>query len=143
MRNFWTEFSLAIRALVVIAITIAVCHHSRHASAAACQSQRHESKPALPRRLEPESWHPSRGRGATQSTLVFHDWYRSLFVADDGKHLVTQYDGLNLLLANFMTILCCSRSGAKEKSFAMSESEISYRTTTFWGRLLRTIIRAR
>ena len=25
MRNFWTEFSLAIRALVVIVITIAVC----------------------------------------------------------------------------------------------------------------------
>ena len=24
-------------------------------------------------------------------------WYRSILVADDGKHLVTQYNGLNLL----------------------------------------------
>jgi hypothetical protein len=29
------------------------------------------------------------------------DWHRSLFVADDGKHLVTQYDGLNLIPTNF------------------------------------------
>src|SRR5215510_13690027 len=28
-------------------------------------------------------------------------WHRSLFVADDGKHLVTQYDGLNLLPTDF------------------------------------------
>ena len=56
---------------------------------------------------------------ATQSALVLPDWHRSLFVADDGKHLVTQYDGLNLLPTKFMMIRCCSRSGAKEKSFAM------------------------
>jgi hypothetical protein len=29
------------------------------------------------------------------------DWHRSLFVADDGKHLVTEYEGLNLIPTNF------------------------------------------
>ena len=28
-------------------------------------------------------------------------WHRSLFVADDGKHLVTQYDGMNLIPIDF------------------------------------------
>jgi len=30
------------------------------------------------------------------------DWYRSLFVADDGKHLVTEYGGLNLIPTGFI-----------------------------------------
>jgi hypothetical protein len=29
------------------------------------------------------------------------DWHRSLFVADDGKHLVTECDGLNLIPTDF------------------------------------------
>ena len=29
------------------------------------------------------------------------DWHRSMFVADDGKHLVTEYDGLNLIPVDF------------------------------------------
>jgi hypothetical protein len=29
------------------------------------------------------------------------DWHRSLFVADDGKHLVTEYNGLNLIPTDF------------------------------------------
>jgi hypothetical protein len=29
------------------------------------------------------------------------DWHRSLFVANDGKHLVTEYDGLNLIPTDF------------------------------------------
>jgi|SRR5438105_7692268 len=29
------------------------------------------------------------------------DWHRRLFVADDGKHLVTEYDGLNLIPTDF------------------------------------------
>jgi len=30
------------------------------------------------------------------------DWHRSFFVADDGKHLVTEYDGLNLIPTGFI-----------------------------------------
>jgi hypothetical protein len=67
----------------------------------------------------------------------------AIFVADDGKHLVTQYDGLNLLPTNFTNDLVLLAFWREGKSFAMSESEISYRTTTFWGRLLRTTIGAR
>jgi hypothetical protein len=29
------------------------------------------------------------------------DWHRALFVADDGKYLVTEYDGLNLIPTDF------------------------------------------
>ena len=29
------------------------------------------------------------------------DWHRSMFIADDGKHLVTEYDGMNLIPTNF------------------------------------------
>ncbi len=77
MRNFWTEFSLAIRALVVIAITIAVCATTADTPLPPpAKVSVIESKPALPRRLGPESWHPSRGREATQSALVFPHWYR-------------------------------------------------------------------
>ena len=43
-------------------------------------------------------------------------WYRSLFVADDGKHLVTEYDGLNLLPTDFrddLVLLTFWREGKK------------------------------
>src|ERR1700731_524169 len=30
------------------------------------------------------------------------DWHRSFFVADDGKHLVTEYGGLNLIPTGFI-----------------------------------------
>jgi hypothetical protein len=29
------------------------------------------------------------------------DWHRSMFVANDGRHLVSQYDGLNLIPVDF------------------------------------------
>jgi hypothetical protein len=43
-------------------------------------------------------------------------WHRSLFVSDDGKHLVTQYDGLNLLPTDFtddLVLLTFWREGRK------------------------------
>jgi hypothetical protein len=43
-------------------------------------------------------------------------WHRSLFGADDGKHLVTQYDGLNLLPTDFtddLVLLTFWRQGSK------------------------------
>jgi hypothetical protein len=44
------------------------------------------------------------------------DWYRSLFVANDGKHVVTEYDGLNLLPTDFrdnLVLLTFWREGKK------------------------------
>jgi hypothetical protein len=46
----------------------------------------------------------------------FPDWHPSLFVADDGKHLVTQYDGSNLLPTDFsddLVLLTFWREGRK------------------------------
>ena len=43
-------------------------------------------------------------------------WHRSLFVADDGEHLVTQYNGLNLLPTDFsddLILLTFWREGRK------------------------------
>ena len=47
------------------------------------------------------------------------DSHRSLLVADDGKHLVERYDGLNLLPTDFSDDLVLLTFCAKEKSFAM------------------------
>jgi hypothetical protein len=44
------------------------------------------------------------------------DWYRSMFVADDGRHLVSQYDGLNLIPLDFrdeFVLLTFWREGRK------------------------------
>jgi hypothetical protein len=66
-------------------------------------------------------------------------WHRSLFVADDGKHLVTQYDGLNLIPNDFtddLGLLTFWREGKKLRVI----TEISCQTTGFWSALRRTII---
>jgi hypothetical protein len=44
------------------------------------------------------------------------DWHRSMFVTDDGKHLVTEYDGLNLIPVDFtddVALLTFWREGKK------------------------------
>jgi hypothetical protein len=44
------------------------------------------------------------------------DWHRALFVADDGKHLVTEYDGLNLIPTDFsddLVLFTFWREGSK------------------------------
>jgi len=44
------------------------------------------------------------------------DWHRSMFVANDGRHLVSQYDGLNLIPIDFrdeLVLLTFWREGRK------------------------------
>src|SRR5438034_2837229 len=44
------------------------------------------------------------------------NWHRSMFVADDGKHLVIEYDGLNLIPVDFtdaLVLLTFWREGRK------------------------------
>ncbi|SRR5260370_22554838 len=44
------------------------------------------------------------------------EWHRRFFVADDGKHLVTEYDGLNLIPTDFtddLVLLTFWREGRK------------------------------
>ena len=105
------------RALVVIAITSQSAPLQPTRLAAACQSQRHESKSALPRKHGPET-EDARTRSDTKA-LVFPG-YRSYLAFRD-------LPGLNLLRYQLHDDLVLLTFGAKEKSFAMSESEISDR----------------
>jgi hypothetical protein len=44
------------------------------------------------------------------------DWHRAMFVANDGKHLVTEYDGLNLIPTDYtddLVLLTFWREGRK------------------------------
>ena len=44
------------------------------------------------------------------------EWHRAIFVADDGKHVVTEYDGLNLIPIDFsddLVLLTFWREGSK------------------------------
>jgi hypothetical protein len=51
-------------------------------------------------------------------------WYRRVFVADDGKHLVTGYDGLNLIPRDFsddLVLVTFWREGRKIKEVRLRE----------------------
>ena len=105
------------RALVVVAITITAC---------AARADSPLPTPAIVTALSP-SGHiraVSDPKGGTRVEDVkqhkvlwsLPDWHRSLFVADDGRHLVTQYDGLNLLPTDFsddLVLLTFWREGTK------------------------------
>jgi hypothetical protein len=69
-------------------------------------------------------------------------WHRSLFVADDGKHLVTQYDGLNLLPIDFsddLVLLTFWREGRRFRDVRvrdfLPDHEVRERTVSHyhWG----------
>ena len=52
------------------------------------------------------------------------DWYRSMFVDDDGKHLVTQYDGLNLIPTDYtddLVLLTFWREGKKVREVRVKD----------------------
>ena len=90
------------RALVVVAITVAV---------SATGADRSLPPPAKVNAMSPSGRiraisDPKAGTSVeevTQHKVLWSipAWHRRLFVADDGKHLVTQYDGLNLLPTDF------------------------------------------
>jgi hypothetical protein len=71
-------------------------------------------------------------------------WYRSLFVANDGKHLVTGYNGLNLIPrepSDSLVLITFWREGRKIKEVTLSEivpdRRILKRTAShyFWGHI--------
>jgi hypothetical protein len=52
------------------------------------------------------------------------DWYRAMFVANDGKHLVTEYDGLNLIPTGFtddLVLLTFWREGRKMREVTVRD----------------------
>jgi hypothetical protein len=71
-------------------------------------------------------------------------WYRSVFVANDGKHFVTGYDGLNLLPRDFnddLVLLTFWREGRKIREIRVRDlvpdHSILERTAShyYWGRI--------
>ena len=105
------------RALVPVAITIAIC---------AASADRPLPPPAKVTAMSPSGRiraisDPKAGthvEDVKQHKVLWSlpDWHRSLFVADDGKHLVTRYDGLNLLPTDFsddLVLLTFWREGRK------------------------------
>jgi hypothetical protein len=52
------------------------------------------------------------------------DWHRSMFVSDDGQHLVTEYDGLNLIPVGFsddLVLLTFWRKGRKIREVTVGD----------------------
>jgi hypothetical protein len=105
------------RALGAVAITIAVC---------AARADTPLPPPAPVSAMSPssrihaisDSQAGTRVEDVKQHKVLWSlpGWHRSLFVADDGKHLVTQYNGLNLLPTDFsddLILLTFWREGTK------------------------------
>ena len=72
------------------------------------------------------------------------DWYRAMFVADDGKHVVTEYDGLNLIPTDFpddLVLLTFWREGKRVREVRVKDfipdRRILERTAShyYWGRV--------
>jgi hypothetical protein len=72
------------------------------------------------------------------------DWHRAMFVANDGKHLVTEYGGLNLIPTDFtddLVLLTFWREGRKIREIRVRDfvpdHSILERTAShyYWGRI--------
>jgi hypothetical protein len=62
----------------------------------------------------------------TQHKLLWRlpDWHRAMFVANDGKHLVTEYHGLNLIPIDFtddLVLLTFWREGTKIREVTVKD----------------------
>ena len=103
------------RALVTVAITIAVCA-AEPTQRCRLPRQRNESKLPHPRDLDAKAG--ARVEDVKRHKVLWSilDSHRSLLVADDGKHLVERYDGLNLLPTDFsddpVLLTFCARKKA-------------------------------
>jgi hypothetical protein len=62
----------------------------------------------------------------TRNEVLWHipSWHRSMFVANDGKHLITEYDGMNLIPINFtddLVLLTFWREGKKIREITVKD----------------------
>jgi hypothetical protein len=133
------------RALVTVAITIAVC---------AARADTPLPPPAKVTAMSPSG--RIRAISAPKAGTRVEDvkqhkvlwslpgWHRSLFVADDGKHLVTQYDGLNLLPTDFsddLVLLTFWREGRKLRDIRVRDFVPDHRLLEhtashyYWGKV--------
>ena len=131
------------RALVTVAITIAVCAASADTPLPPPANVTAMSPSGRMRAIsDPKAG--TRVEDAKRHKVLWSlpGWHRSLFVADDGKHLVTQYDGLNLLPTHFsddLVLLTFWREGRKFRDVRVTDflpdDQILERTVTHyhWG----------
>jgi hypothetical protein len=102
MRNFWTEFSLGLCARVVVALSIAFCAARADTPLPPPAKVSVMSRSGRNRAFsDPETGTRVEDMKRHKVLWSLPDWHRSLFVADDSKHLVTQCNGLNLIPADF------------------------------------------
>jgi len=102
MRNFWTEFSLTVCARVVVALSIAFCAAKADTPLPLPAEVSVMSRSGRIRAIsDPKTGTQVEDIKRHKVLWSLPDWHRSLFVADDGKHLVAQNNGLNLIPADF------------------------------------------
>lgn len=113
------------RALVVFVVTIAVCT-TRADTPLPPPAKVSAISPNGRFRAVSDPKAGSQLEDITQHKVLwsFPGWHRSLFVADDGKHLVTQYDGVNLLPTDFtddLVLLTFWREGRKLRDITVRD----------------------
>jgi len=117
MRNFWTEFSLTVCARVVVALSIAFCAAKADTPLPLPAEVSVMSRSGRIRAIsDPKTGTQVEDIKRHKVLWSLPDWHRSLFVADDGKHLVAQNNGLNLIPTDFtddLVLLTFWREGKK------------------------------
>jgi hypothetical protein len=113
------------RALVAVAILIAVCA-TRADTPLPPPTTVSAMSPSGHIRAISDPKAGTRVEDVTQHKVLWSvpGWHRSLFVADDGKHLVTQYDGLNLIPTDFtddLVLLTFWREGKKFREVTVKD----------------------
>lgn len=106
-----------IRALVLVAITLAVCI-ARGDTPLAPPGKITATSPSGRIRAISDPNAGTRVEDVKLQKVLWSlpDWHRSMFVADDGEHLITEYDGLNLIPVDFsddLVLLTFWRQGKK------------------------------
>jgi hypothetical protein len=102
MRNFWTEFSLALCARVVVALSIAFCAAKADTPLPPPAQVSVMSRSGRIRAIsDPKTGTRVEDMKRHKVLWSFPGCHRSLFIADDGRHLVTQHNVLNLIPADF------------------------------------------
>jgi hypothetical protein len=113
------------RALVVVAVSIAACTARADAPLPPPGKVSVMSRSGRIRAIsDPKAG--TRVEDVKQHKVLWSlpGWHRSLFVADDGKHLVTQYEGLNLIPTDFtddLVLLTFWREGRKLRDFRVRD----------------------
>jgi hypothetical protein len=115
----------SMRAVVLIAIALAVCV-AKGDSPLPPPSKITATSPSGRIRAISEPTSGTRVEDGNLQKVLWSlpDWHRSIFVADDGEHLVTEYNGLNLIPVDFsddLVLLTFWRQGKKVREVTVRD----------------------